>query len=151
MKRLTALILIVAVAALATTAALGIAWFITVRLAGSIGTVGPLRDFGFSDHLIWVMIGGLLLFLLPVGELAERIGQNALAFMGGLYVLRGAAILAWIMPALAISAWSILLWAILALLFYPIVLGTALVLGVSDTWLDLRTKLRGSEGTNGST
>jgi hypothetical protein len=137
--------------ALATIAALGIAWFITVRLAGSEGAVGPLREFRFNDQLIWVMIGGLVLFLLPVGQLAGRVGQNALAFMGGLYVLRGAAILVWIMPAVAISAWWVLLWAMLALLFYPLVLGLALVLGVSDTWLDLRARLSGSEGTHGST
>ena len=85
--------------ALATLAALSVAWFVTVRLAGSEVAVGPLREFGFSDHLIWVVIGGLLLFLLPMGGLASRIGQNALAFMGGLYVLRGVAVLAWIVPA----------------------------------------------------
>lgn len=145
------IVLYPALLALATIAALGIAWFVTVRLAGSEGAVGPLRDFRFNDHLIWVLIGGLVLFLLPVGQLADRVGQNALAFMGGLYVLRGAAVLVWIMPAVAISAWWLLLWGMLALLFYPLVLGLALVLGVSDTWLDLRARLSGSEGRHGST
>lgn len=137
--------------ALATVAALSVAWFVTVRLAGTEGAVGPLREFGFSDHFIWVAIGGLLLFLLPIGQLAARIGQNALAFMGGLYVLRGVAVLAWIVPAAALSSWSGLFLAMAALLFYPIVIGFALVLGVSDTWLHLRNRFRGSEGSHGST
>lgn len=137
--------------ALATMAALGVAWSIVVRLAGSEGVVGPLREFGFSDHFIWVMIGGLLLFLLPVGQLAARIGQNALAFMGGLYVLRGVAVLAWIVPAAAVSSWSGVFLAMAALFFYPILIGFALVVGVSDTWLHLRKRFHGSEGSHGST
>jgi hypothetical protein len=137
--------------ALATIAALCVAWYVTARLAGTEGAVGPLRDFGFSDHFIWILIGGLLLFLLPIGELASRIGQNALAFMGGLYIVRGAAVLAWMIPAVAVSSWAGVLWALLALLFYPIALGLALVLGVSDTWLHLRSRFGGSEGTRGST
>ncbi len=137
--------------ALATLAALGVAWSIAVRLAGSEGAVGPLRDFGFSDHFIWVMIGGLLLFLLPIGQLAARIGQNALAFMGGLYVLRGVAVLAWIVPAAALSSWSGVLLAMAAVLFYPILIGFTLLVGVSDTWLHLRRRFHGSEGSHGST
>jgi hypothetical protein len=97
-----------------------------------------------------VAIGGLLLFLLPIGQLASRIGQNALAFMGGLYVLRGVAVLAWIVPAAAVSSWSGLFLAMAALLFYPILVGFALVLGVSDTWLHLRKRFHGSEGSHGS-
>jgi len=136
---------------LATLAALGVAWSVSVRLAGSEGAVGPLREFGFSDHFIWVAIGGLMLFLLPIGQLASRIGQNALAFMGGLYVLRGVAVLAWIVPAAAVSSWAALFLTMAALLFYPILVGFALVLGVSDTWLHLRRRFHGSEGSHGST
>jgi hypothetical protein len=136
--------------ALATLAALGVAWSVSVRLAGSEAAVGPLREFGFSDHFIWVAIGGLLLLLLPIGQLAARIGENALAFMGGLYVLRGVAVLAWIVPAAAVSSWSALFLAMAALLFYPILIAFTLVLGVSDTWLHLRTRFRGSEGSHGS-
>ena len=113
--------------------------------------MGPLREFGFSDHLIWVFIGGLLLLLLPVGELASRVGQNALAFMGGLYVLRGVAVLVWLVPAAMVSCWSAVLWAMLALFFYPVLIGLALVLGLSDTWLHIRRRIHGSQGPQGST
>jgi hypothetical protein len=61
--------------------------------------------------------------------------------MGGLYLLRGAAILLWIGAMAATSLWSAVLLAIAALFLYPVVLGTALVLGLSDTWLDLRSRL----------
>ena len=71
--------------------------------------------------------------------------------MGGLYVLRGVALLAWIAPAAAVSTWSGLLLTMAALLFYPILVGFALVLGVSDTWLHLRKRFDGSEGSHGST
>jgi hypothetical protein len=67
--------------------------------------------------------------------------------MGGLYVLRGAAILAWFIPAVAFPVWSALLLALAALLLYPVTVGLALILGISDTWLDLRARFSGSERT----
>jgi hypothetical protein len=73
--------------------------------------------------------------------MAFRVGENATLFMGGLYLLRGAAILLWIGAAAATSIWSGVLLSLAALLLYPVVLGTALVLGLSDTWIDLRARL----------
>ncbi len=130
-----------AMLSLATVAALGVAWFGFDRLSGRFRTPGPIREFRFSDHLIWLLIGGLALVVLPLGTLAFRVGENAALFMGGLYLLRGAAILLWIGAMAATSLWSAVLLAIAALFLYPVVLGTALVLGLSDTWLDLRSRL----------
>lgn len=130
-----------AMLSLATVAALGVAWFGFDRLSGRFRTPGPIREFRFSDHLIWLLIGGLALVVLPLGGLAFRVGENAALFMGGLYLLRGAAILLWIGAMAATSLWSAVLLAIAALFLYPVVLGTALVLGLSDTWLDLRSRL----------
>ncbi len=130
-----------AMLSLATVAALGVAWFGFDRLSGRFDTPGPIREFRFSNHLIWLLIGGLALVVLPLGGLAFRVGENAALFMGGLYLLRGAAILLWIGATAATSAWSAVLLAIAALFLYPVVLGTALVLGLSDTWLDLRSRL----------
>jgi hypothetical protein len=118
-----------------------VAWFGFDRLSGRFRTPGPIREFRFSDHLIWLLIGGLALVVLPLGTLAFRVGENAALFMGGLYLLRGAAILLWIGAMAATSLWSAVLLAIAALFLYPVVLGTALVLGLSDTWLDLRSRL----------
>lgn len=130
-----------AMLSLATVAAFGLAWFGFERLSGRFRSPGPIRDFRFSDHLIWLLIGGLCLLVLPMGGMAFRVGENATLFMGGLYLLRGAAILLWIGAAAATSVWSGVLLALAALFLYPVVLGTALVLGLSDTWIDLRARL----------
>lgn len=128
---------------LASMAALGVGWYVLTRLRGAGEALGPLREFRFSDQLIWILIGGLLLFLLPVGEPAARLGENFMVFMGGLYLLRGVAILAWVAAALVTSAWTGVLWVLAAFLLYPLVAGAALVLGLSDTWLDVRARLGG--------
>jgi len=130
-----------AMLSLATLAGLGLSWFGLERLSGSARSLGPVRDFRFSDQLIWLLIGGLMLLVLPLGGFAFRLGENATLFMGGLYLLRGTAILMWIGAAAATSVWTAVLLTLAALFLYPFVLGTALVLGVSDTWLDLRARL----------
>ncbi len=130
-----------AMLSLATLAGLGLSWFGLERLSGSVRSPGPVRDFRFSDQLIWLLIGGLMLLVLPLGGFAFRLGENATLFMGGLYLLRGTAILMWIGAAAATSVWTAALLTLAALFLYPFVFGTALVLGVSDTWLDLRARL----------
>lgn len=137
-----------AMLSLATVAALGVAWFGFERFSGSFRSPGPLRDFRFSDHLIWLLIGGLCLLVLPMGALAFRVGENATVFMGGLYLLRGVAILLWIGATAATTVWSGVLLALAALFLYPVVLGTALVLGLSDTWIDLRERLSRARADN---
>lgn len=126
---------------LATVAALGLAWFGFERLSGRVRSPGPIRGFRFSDHLVWLLIGGLILLVLPLGSAAFRIGENATLFMGALYLMRGVAILLWMGAAAVTSVWSGMLLALAAVLLYPLVLGTALVLGLSDTWIDLRARL----------
>lgn len=127
---------------LASLGALAVAWYVVTRLRGSAEVLAPLREFRFSDQLIWVLIAGLALFLLPAGGAAARLGENAMAFMGGLYLLRGLAVLAWLLTALVTSAWSAVLWAAVAVLLYPIAVGAALVVGLGDTWLDVRARVR---------
>ena len=134
-----------ALLALASVSALGVACYGVARMEGA-DVLGPVREFRFSDQLIWLLVAGLLLFLLPAGEVAARLGENAMAFMGGLYLLRGVAIILWLGAALVTSAWSAALWSLVAVLLYPIVVGAALVMGLSDTWLDLRRRFGRSEG-----
>jgi hypothetical protein len=137
-----------AMLSLATLAGLGLSWFGLERLSGSVRSPGPVRNFRFSDQLIWLLIGGLMLLVLPLGGFAFRLGENATLFMGGLYLLRGTAILMWIGAAAATSVWTAALLTLAALFLYPFVLGTALVLGVSDTWLDLRARLSRAKADN---
>lgn len=126
---------------LSSMAALAVGWYVLERLSGVAASLAPFREFRFADQLVWLLVAGLVLFLLPLPELASRLGENAMAFMGGLYLLRGAAILLWLGAALATSAWVGLAWALIALLLYPIAAGAALVMGLSDTWLDLRGRM----------
>lgn len=125
----------------ASLAALAVAWFLERRLAGRAETLGPFRDFRFSDGLVWIAIAGLVLFLVPAGEVISRVAQNALVFMGGLYVLRGVAVLVWLGAALAGSGWTAALWIAAGVLLYPLALIVALMLGVGDTWMDVRRRL----------
>lgn len=125
----------------ASLAALAVAWFVERTLAGRRELLGPFREFRFADGLMWIAIGGLALLLVPAGEAVSRLAQNALVFMGGLYVVRGTAVLFWLGSTLAGSGWTAALWLAAGLLLYPVALVLALMLGVSDTWVDVRHRL----------
>jgi Predicted membrane protein (DUF2232) len=135
---------------LATLAGLIVAWFLAFGDRGA--SLGPLREFRFADHLVWLLVGGLVLLLLPVGTAAFRLGENATLFMGVLYLLRGVAILVWMGAMAMTSVWSVAFWFIAALLLLPAAVGVALVLGLSDTWLDIRGRLAkaGTTGADGA-
>ena len=99
----------------------------------------PLRDFRFNDQLVWIVIAGLVLLILPLGALATRLGYNALLFMGGLYALRGLGVFVFLTggsPTLT----GMIFGAIALLFLYPVVLTTALLVGLGDTWLDVRAR-----------
>ncbi len=126
---------------LASVSALALCVYLLGRIRGEEAALPPLRHFRFSTHLVWVLILGLALLVLPAGDWAGRAGVNMVTVMGGLYLLRGAAVLVWLGAAVISSGWVIAVWAIAALALYPLTIGTALVVGVSDTWLDLRSRL----------
>lgn len=130
-----------ALLALSSVAALAVGWFVVARFSGREETLGRFRDFRFSDRLVWILVAGLVLFLLPIGEVATRLGENAMVFMGGLYLLRGLAVLFWVGAATLTSAWSATLWVAVGVLLYPLVVVAALMLGLSDTWMDVRRRL----------
>jgi hypothetical protein len=129
-----------ATAALASMAALGVAWWLYLRVAqGDDQGLMPLREFRFSDHLVWLFVGGLALVLVG-GEGLDRAGSNAVVFMSGLYVLRGAAVVMFFGAGKSLLS---VFFLVLALLFiWPVVAISALVIGLGDTWLDLRERAR---------
>lgn len=129
-----------ALLALASVAALGLAWWAYRRLVARESPLGLLRDFRFSDDLVWVLIAGLALVVAPLGGMASRAGVNVLAFMVALYALRGLAVLLALvgMPGVV----GTILAVVAALLLYPVVMTGAVVLGITDTWLDLRARMR---------
>lgn len=125
--------------ALESMVALALAWTVYHRVARvRIGlALAPLREFRFSDQLVWGVIVGLVAALFPsLGEL-RTFGLNLLVFFGTLYAVRGLGVLAFLLPGRFATA-----MLISATLLFPLVGAFALGLGLGDTWLDWRSRTR---------
>ncbi|UCC24420.1 MAG: DUF2232 domain-containing protein [Gemmatimonadales bacterium] len=130
-----------AVLALTTVAGLALAWWLYGRLAlGELGALAPLREFRFADHLVWVVIAGLALLVLTDGSGWTRAGSNTLVFMGALYALRGAGVVLFLSGGPSLLGG--LLVALGMLFMAPVLLTAAALIGLGDTWLDVRTRVR---------
>lgn len=128
-----------ALVGISSMAALGVAWWGYTRLSsGNDQGVGPLREFRFNDHLVWVFIVGLLLLLSQWEAVATRVGANAVVFMGALYALRGAAVILFLSGGLSLAGYVLLAFGLVFL--PPLVLTGAMVVGLGDTWLDVRRR-----------
>lgn len=131
--------------ALASVAALGVAWGLYRRMTDPTRPpFAPLREFRFRDELVWIFIVGLLLVVVPgLGHGAPRAGSNMVLFMSALYALRGLAVMAFIGSAgLGVAS---MLFLMLALFFAaPLLVGATVVVGLTDTWLDLRARASAS-------
>ena len=124
---------------LGSLAALAVAWWGYRRIAArDPQPLAPLRDFRFPDAWIWMLIAGIVLLLLPWGAAIERTGTNIFAFMAVLYALRGVAVLLVIggVP----GPIGMLLGALVVIFLSPVVAGATFVVGLTDTWLDLRSR-----------
>ena len=127
-----------ALLALGSLAALAAVWWCYRRLIDRSGeALSPMREFSFADHLVWILIAGAILLIVPLGAVAARLGANLAAFMAALYVLRGAAI---VLALTGVTGVGAFLLGMVSVLLLPLVAGAALVIGLSDTWLDLRRR-----------
>ena len=136
-----------ALLALASLSALGVAWWLYAHLSRSqLPGLGSLREFRFNDQLVWVVILGLVALLGSSGLIA-RFGTNAVVFMGTLYALRGLAVVLFLTGGL--SLFGGVLFVGLFVFFAPFVVVGAFVIGLGDTWLDLRAR-RGGSAPSGS-
>lgn len=107
------------------------------RWAGTF-ELGLLRELRFADELVWVLIAGLVVLALPFPG-ATRVGANILLVMCGLYALRGVGVLLFVTGGLRSIPGLVL--ALLALVFlYPLFLTVTVLVGIGDTWLDLRRR-----------
>ena len=130
---------------LSSLSGLAVAWWAYVRLSAGSGLgLGPLRDFRFNDHLVWLFLIGLALLVFGAGEGWTSGGGNAVVFMGGLYAMRGAAVLLFLSGGVTGLGFLFLLVGMLFL--WPVLIPGALLLGVGDTWLDLRSKAEAVAG-----
>ena len=126
-----------AMVALQSMAALGVAWWLYARLVhraddGLVSVAG----FRFNDHLVWLMI--LALVLVVSGSDATRLGANLAVFMGALYALRGTGGGGFVSGGLSLVGYTMFTMGIL--FAAPVVIGFMLMLGMADTWLDLRAR-----------
>jgi hypothetical protein len=120
---------------LESLAALALAWSLYHRVSRArIGLpLAPLREFRFNDQLVWGLIAGITLVVLPTLGALRGVGINLLVFFGALYALRGFGVLTWFLaPGRLVTAlligFAILAWPLLGIF--------ALGLGLGDTWLD---------------
>lgn len=128
-----------ALTGLASLCAIGVAWWLFVRLEeGAGGGLGRLAEFRFNDHLVWVLIGGVGLRLLGPEGAWERVGLNLAVFMGALYAFRGLAVLRFLKPRTSVL--GVVLVVLAVLLAGPVVAVGAVIVGLADTWLDVRTR-----------
>jgi hypothetical protein len=124
---------------LQSMAALGVTWWLYNRVVrGSDHGVGPLGPFRFNDHLVWFMIVGLLLLATSAGSALTRVGANLTVFMGALYALRGVGVVLFVSGGLSLFSYS--MFALGFLFAAPVVVGFAVLIGMADTWLDLRAR-----------
>ena len=128
---------------------------ITRRTLG--GPVGRLSEFRFTDQLVWLVIAGIAVLVIPevrvFQDLADRseagdrllytvmywapVAVNLLVVCAALYAARGAAVIRRVLrpgPAIAL--------AVMATMFLlPFALAALAALGVADTWIDFRRKI----------
>ncbi len=129
-----------ALAALESMAAIGVAWWLYVRVfTGKDGGLDPVGGFRFNDHLVWVMVAALLLVVVRSGDGLTRLGANLAVFMGALYALRGIGVIVFVNGGLSVMGYA--LFTVGFLLAAPVVIGFTVLFGIADTWLDLRARV----------
>ncbi len=136
-----------ALLAISALAGLWSAWYWYHRLSSApIGLPAlRFRDFIFSDHLIWMLVVAVAGTLLtPDGSTVRLIAVNLLVIMGGCYFARGFAVaITWFTRAPRGIA---LVAGIVALPLLHFAMVACALVGVSDTWLDLRRRMALPEG-----
>ena len=134
-RLLPALILLQSVAALAAAWAL-YRWLVPHPEGDPLPT---LREFRFSDQLIWGIVLALVALVFPGVQALHQVGGNLAAFFGGLYVVRGLGVVAALAAAAGVGGpFVALLSAFITIILMPLVMFGALALGVTDTWVDWR-------------
>lgn len=106
----------------------------------------PFREFRFSDHLIWLVVITGAITLVPLADAATLIAGNVLLFLLVLYAGRGLAV---IQTALRPAPTGLaLLLSVTGILLLPLATAVATLIGLADTWLDLRRRLAPPEGAS---
>jgi hypothetical protein len=137
-----------AVLAIAALTGGWLAWSLYYRIAERpLGNPPrPMTEMRFNDHLVWALIAALALALFKVDPTVTAVSSNVLLVLGALYWVRGMAITRFAMALLpAPPAFKV---AATALLVLPLAFGGWLLLGVADTWLDIRRRFEPPQGVS---
>jgi hypothetical protein len=130
-----------AMLALESLAAMAVAWAFYHRVGRA--RIGPplarLRDLRFDDTLVWGVVAGLVIVVLPIPGVTRIVGINLLAFFGVLYAMRGMGVLVWF---LAPGRWMTVFLIVFTLVFWWVVGSVAAAVGLGDTWFDWRRASR---------
>ena len=130
-----------ALLALESLALLGLAWSLYHRASRTrIGRpLQPLSAFRFNDQMVWGVVVGVTILILPTLREAQGVGLNLVGFFGVLYALRGLGVLDWFLAPRGIVR---VLFFIAIFLAWPVVSVFSLGLGLGDTWIDWRGRAR---------
>lgn len=135
-----------ALVALESLAALALAWSLYHRLSRArLGPpIGRLAGFRFNDQLVWGLVLGATLLLVPSLAALRPLGANLLAFFGALYALRGLGVLRWLAPERVAAGVALGVAILLPVLGVALLVGAvgaiALAVGLGDTWGDWRRR-----------
>ena len=128
-----------ALTALASMSALLLSWWLFIFFSGrSEEALGLVKNFRFNDHLIWMLVVGLFLLFTRWSEPLQRLGSNAVVFIGALCAVRGAAVIVFITGGFSVLGYAMTLLGLF--IVPPIVLGGAVLIGIADIYLDFRKR-----------
>jgi len=128
-----------ALTALASMSALLLSWWLFIFFSGrSKEALGSVKNFRFNDHLIWMLVVGLFLLFTRWNEPLQRLGSNAVVFIGALCAVRGAAVIVFITGGFSVLGYAMTLLGLV--IVPPIVLGGAVLIGIADIYLDFRKR-----------
>ncbi|HEY7682842.1 MAG TPA: DUF2232 domain-containing protein [Gemmatimonadales bacterium] len=99
---------------------------------------GRFAEFRFSDHLVWLVVGCVAGFVLPLPDALHGLLGNLAVVTGGLYAARGAAVAWRSVEPFSLGVLAILLLGVLFIL--PVALGGFFSVGLADTWVDFRRR-----------
>ncbi len=123
-----------------------LAWMWYHRIASEPIGLAPkrFREFRFSDHLVWLVILSGAALLAGVGGTGRLVAGNLLMFLLALYAGRGLAVIRTaLLPAPRALA---VLLSITSIVLLPLAMVTATLIGLADTWLDIRRRMAPPEG-----
>ena len=128
-----------ALTALASMSALLLSWWLFIFFSGrSEEALGSVKNFRFNDHLIWMLVVGLFLLFTRWSEPLQRLGSNAVVFIGALCAVRGAAVIVFITGGFSFLGYAMTLLGLV--IVPPVILGGAVLIGIADIYLDFRKR-----------